>query len=555
MPEPTPTPLPDLPRATVETPRRFRIPLVWVIPLVALSIGLFLAARSYYEQGPLITLAFKTGTGLEPGKTRIKFKDVDVGQITGVALSEDGAGVVATARLAREATRLLVDDTRFWVVSAQVSGSSVSGLGTLLSGAYVGLDVGKSTEARRHFTGLDAPPAVNFDVPGKAFVLQAETLGSLGVGTPIYFRRIEAGQVTGFKLDETGKRLDVQIFVKAPYDRFVTANSRFWNAGGVDVKLGADGVQVNTESMSAILAGGVAFLTPDGDGTEPAPANHAFTLFASRAEALKQASHQVLVYTLRFDETVRGLSVGAPVDFRGIQVGEVSAINPDFHPRSADLGLLVDVKIFPGRMRANPSADKTTFFGKDYRARDFRAFVDQLVAKGLRGQLRSGNLVTGQLYVALDFFPGARPLKVDWNRNPPLLPTQRGSLEELQTTLLRIVARIDRLPLDEIGRDTGKAVARLGSTIDEAERLLKRLDGLAGGDVRETVVEARSAIAETRAAVADARKLLATDAPLQQDMRASLQELARTAQALRHLADTLDRHPEALLRGKPEEKP
>jgi paraquat-inducible protein B len=544
-----------LPQATVETPRRFRIPLVWIIPLVALLIGLFLAARSYYEQGPLITITFKTGAGLEPGKTRIKYKDVDVGQITGVALAEDGAGVVATARLAREAARLLVDDTRFWVVSAQVSGSSVSGLGTLLSGAYVGLDVGKSTEDRRHFKGLDTPPAVNFDVPGKSFLLQAETLGSLSAGTPIYFRRIEAGQVTGFKLDESGKQLAVQIFIKAPYDRFVTTNSRFWNAGGVDVKIGADGVQVNTESMGAILAGGVAFQTPEDGSAEPAPANHAFTLFANRAEALKQANSVVLNYTLRFDESVRGLSVGAPVDFRGIQVGEVTAINPDFHPRTADLGLLVDVKIFPGRMRARHTDNKITFFGKDYQDKHFRAFVDQLVAKGLRGQLRSGNLVTGQLYVALDFFAGAPPVKVDWNRDPPLIPTQRGSLEELQTTLLRIIGRLDKLPLEAIGRDTSKAIAGLGRTIDEAEQLVKRLDGLTSGDVRETVVEARSAITETRAAIADARKLLATDAPLQQDMRASLQELSRAAQALRHLADTLDRHPEALLRGKPEEKP
>ena len=170
------------------------------------------------------------------------------------------------------------------------------------------------------------------------------------------------------------------------------------------------------------------------------------------------------------------------------------------------------------------------------------------ISNGLRAQMRSGNLVTGQLYVALDFFPGAKASKVDWNRKPPLLPTQRGSLEELQTTLLRIVARLDKLPLEDIGRDTQRAIANLGRTIAEAEQLMKRLDGLASGDVRDTVIEARGAIA-------DARKLLASDAPLQQDLRASLQELSRAAQALRTLADTLDRHPEALLRGKPEEKP
>ncbi len=545
MSEPLP---PVLPAATVDTPRRFRIPLVWIIPLVAALIGLFLAAKSYYEQGPTITIQFGTGEGLEPGKTRIKYKDVDVGQIVAVALSDDGAHVVATARLARAAARLLVDDTRFWVVSARVSGSSVSGLGTLLSGAYVGLDVGKSDEERRDFVALDAAPAVTLDVPGRAFLLRAETLGSIAIGTPIYFRRIEAGQVTGFRLDAAGRRLDVQIFIKAPYDRFVTTNSRFWNAGGVDVKIGADGVQVNTESVAAIIAGGIAFQTPDGGPDEAVPPDHAFRLFANRAEALKQPRTEAISYVLRFTESVRGLSVGAPVDFRGIQLGEVVAITPDFRPERADLGLMVEVQIYPELMRDRVTPQNTPYRRKDVHDKDFRAFVDRLIGSGLRGQLRSGNLVTGQLYVALDFFPGATAARIDWAHQPPLMPTQRGSFDELQTTLMRIVARLDRLPLEDIGRDTSKAIAGLGRTIDEAERLLKRLDGLAGSDVRET-------LAEARVAIVDARKLLASDAPLQQDMRASLQELGRAAQALRNLADTLDRHPEALLRGKPEDKP
>lgn len=539
---------PSLPAAVVQPPRRLRIPLVWIIPLVAALIGLFLAVRSYYEQGPVITIQFDTGTGLEPGKTRIKYRDVDVGQITAVALAEDGSHVLATAQLAREAARLLVDDTRFWVVSARVSGGTVSGLDTLLAGAHVGMDVGQSTESRRHFIALREAPVVSFDVPGRSFSLEADNLGSLGVGTPVFYRRIQAGQVTGYKLDEQGKHLDIQVFVQAPYDRFVTANSRFWNASGVDVKLSAEGVQVNTESATSILAGGLAFQTPDGDGDEPAPKDHVFRLFRNRDEALKQPDVNAHTYLLRFHESVRGLSVGAAVDFRGIQVGEVTAIHPAFHARGTDLELLVEVAIFPNRLQARTEQGKALYAGKDYRDKDFRAFIDRLIAGGMRAQLRNGNLVTGQLYVALDFFPAAGPGRADWAQNPPQLPTQRGSLEELQTTLLRVVERIDKLPLDAIGKDTQKAIAGLGRTLDEVEGLVKRLDGLASGDVRDTLIEARGAIADTR-------KLLSSDAPLQQDLRASLQELSRAAQALRHLADSLDRHPEALLRGKPEDKP
>lgn len=544
MTEPTPS---SLPTARVDTPRRFRIPLVWVIPLVAALIGVFLALHTWYQQGPDITIRFKTGEGLEAGKTRIKYKDVDVGQIDSVTLAEDGSYVIAGARLARSADHLLVDDTRFWMVSARVSGSAVSGLGTLLSGTYVGLDAGKSAEARREFTALDDAPVVSFDVPGRYFTLHAETLGSIGIGTPVYFRRMQAGQVTGYRLGEQGKRIEVRVFIKAPYDRFVTDDTRFWNAGGVDVKLGADGVQVNTESLTSILAGGLAFLTPADSPDEPAAAERAFRLFATREEAIRRQVDERQHYVLRFTESVRGLSVGAPVDFRGITIGEVIAIQPQLSPASAEISMQVEVSLQPGRLRT-PGSKSHLPAGATSEDAAFRAFVDQLVAKGLRAQLRNGNLVTGQLYVALDFFPGAGAARPDWAASPPRLPTQRGSLDELQTTLMRIVGKLDKLPIEEIGTDTRKLLASLQRSVDETEALLKRIDNLTDGEVRSTIVEARSAIADTR-------KLIASDAPLQQDLRASLQELGRAAQALRHLADTLDRHPEALLRGKPEEKP
>ncbi|MFZ5504774.1 MAG: intermembrane transport protein PqiB [Pseudomonadota bacterium] len=546
MSDPTP---PALPTAVVDPPRRFRIPLVWVIPIVAALIGLFLAARTWYEQGPVVTLQFRTGAGLEPGKTRIKYKDVDVGQISTVRLAEDGSHVVAIAQMAREAAPLLVEDTRFWVVSAKVSGSAVSGLDTLLSGTYVGMDAGKSGEARRDFVGLEDAPVVSLGVPGRSFALHADSLGSIDVGTPVYFRRIQAGQVTAFKLDDAGQHLDIQVFIKSPYDRFVTIDTRFWNASGIDLKLGAEGLQLNTESATAILAGGLAFETPPGGDTDAAPAGQDFRLFSTRAEALKQPSSNAQIWQLRFTETLRGLSVGAPVDFRGIQIGEVIAISPDVDVDAADVGLQVDIAVFPERMQ---SRKDTT---QDMSEADFRAFVDRLIKRGLRAQQRNGNLVTGQLYVAMDFFPNADTAKVDWAGRPPQLPTQRGSLDELQATLSRIAAKIDRLPLDDIAAETRRAIAGLASAVERTEALMQRLDGLASNEVRAAVAETQQTMAEARAAVADGRRLLASDAPLQQDLRDSLQELSRAAQSLRHLADTLERNPEALLRGKPEEKP
>lgn len=542
----------SLPEATIESPRRFRIPLVWIIPLVAALIGLFLAGRAYYEQGPKVTLQFKSGAGLEAGKTRIKYKDVDVGLITSLALSEDASSVVATAQFPRSAARLLVQDTRFWVVSARVSGGSVSGLGTLLTGAHIDMDVGKSPEPRRDFVALDQPPVVTMDVPGRAFRLHASTLGSLSVGTPVYFRRVEVGQVTGFRLDENGRRLDIQIFVRAPYDRFVTRDTRFWDVSGVDLKLTADGLQVTTESLTSVMSGGVAFLTPEdgsGNDAEPAPPEHAFNLFRTQDAALRQPPQVVETFVLRFSESVRGLSVGAPVTLRGISVGEVKAINVDFDAGAADLGLLVEVDIYPRQLRTRGSAASETS------ATSSRVVLDRMIASGLRAQLRSGNLVTGQLYVALDFFPEAPRASADWKQTPPRLPTTKGSLEELQATLGRVMNKLDKLPIEQIGNDLRQVMARLSATLQQTEVLAKRVDALMAGEARETLAAARSTLEEAQGAMANGRKLLSSEAPLQQDVRLTLQELTRAAQALRELTDALERNPEAVLHGKPEEKP
>lgn len=540
---------PPLPDAVVDPPGRFRLPLVWIIPLVAALIGLFLAVRTWIEQGPVVTLQFSTGAGLEPGKTRIKFKDVDVGQITRVKLADDGTHVLAEAQMAREVTGLLVDDTRFWVVKPRVSGSAVSGLDTLLSGSYVGMEAGKSAESRRDFVALEDAPVVSLDVPGRRFALHSDTLGSLDVGTPVYFRRVPVGQVTGFGMDEQGRHLDIQVFVKAPYDRFVTVDTRFWNASGVDLKLGADGVQLNTESLTSILAGGLAFETPEDGDAEPAPENQDFRVFASRTEAMKQPGAGAQVWRLRFTDTVRGLSVGAPVDFRGLQIGEVLAIQPDVDVDAADIALDVDIAVYPERMSVRGSTVR------HMNDAELHAFIDRLVARGLRAQLRNGNLVTGQLYVAFDIFPDAGKGGVTWAATPPRLPTQRGSLDELQATLARIAAKLDRLPLDDIAAETRTAIAGLARAVEHTDALMQRLDGLASNEVRAAVDEMRSTMAEARTAIADGRRLLDSDAPLQQDLRDSLQELSRAAQSMRHLADMLERNPEAVLRGKPEDKP
>src|SRR5262245_29826554 len=344
---------PDVPEAVAVPRKRFAFQLVWIIPIVAVLVGGWLGVRAILERGPVITIVFKTAEGLEAGKTKIKYKDVEIGVVKTITLSQDRKGIVVTAEISKQAEDFLRTDTQFFVVRPRVTAGGVSGLGTLLSGAYIGLDIGKAKETKRHFVGLDVAPIITGEEAGTQFVLRADDIGSTDVGTPIYFRRLPVGQVVSTALDKDGQGVSFTIFVQTPYDKFVTENTRFWNASGIDITVDASGLQVRTESLVSILVGGIAFQTEPGLASgPPAPAKTTFTLFSDRTQAFRQIDTIVDSYLLVFDGSVRGLSVGAPVDFRGLNVGEVTRIGISLDPDTLTFHMPVAVKIYPRRLAA-----------------------------------------------------------------------------------------------------------------------------------------------------------------------------------------------------------
>lgn len=530
--------MPDFPTAVAIGQSKWRIQLIWIVPIVAMLIAGWLAVQSVMNEGPTIVIRFTTGDGIEAGKTKIKFKNVDVGVIKSLALSDDHKTVLARADMSRNAASMLVDDTRFWVVRPRIAGGTVSGISTLISGSHIGMDIGASSKARRDFTGLESPPVLASGTPGREYVLKSANIGSLDIGSPIFFRRLQVGQVISYALDPDGAGMTLHVFINAPYDKYVTNDSRFWHASGVDVTLDTTGVKIDTESMASVLIGGLAFENPPASTEKvEADARRQYVLFANRADAMKQHDTIVDEYVLNFNESVRGLTVGAPVDFRGIVVGEVAAISARFDPVKKSFDIPVVVKLFPERLISRENWDPS----RKNTASERKQFADYLVSKGLRAQLRTGSLLTGQLYVAIDFFPSAAKATVDWHKETPQLPTVPGNLQGLQESITSLVAKLNAIPFDGISKDLRK-------TLNDADGLLNTMNSDLAPDTKATLAAARETLTS-------ANRALQSDSPLQQSTVDTMQELSRAAISVRSLADYLERHPESLIRGKKADAP
>jgi paraquat-inducible protein B len=522
----------DLPAADIRRRHRFAPSLVWIVPVVAAIAALSLTLRTYLTAGPSITVSFLTAEGVEAGKTEVRYKEVVIGHVVGLDLSGDHARVVVHIRLDKHSRDFAVADTRFWVVRPHVGLGGVSGLGTLLSGVYIASDIGVSKESKTDFTGIEIPPAVLRGEQGHGFSLHSDDLGSLDIGSPLYYRRIRAGRVSGYRLDDNGGGVTIQLFVEAPYDRFVTPSAHFWNASGIDLAINASGLKLNTESLATVIAGGVAFQDFDGADAKPAAEGTRFELYRDLSAAMKPPDGPELEVRMHFNETLRGLVIGSSVDFRGVVIGNVRSINLDYEPATQTFPADVVATIYPQRLgRINER-----FLEAGEGRVNFVGVLQSLIDHGFRAQVRTGNLLTQQLYIAIDAIPNAKPAKFDGSTRPIEIPTAPGSFDALQKQLADIVSKLDKVPFEDIGTE-------LRDVLHNTRLLLGKLDN-------EIAPQARAVLEQAERSLKSLDSTLAQDSPLQRSAGQTLDEVARAAQALRDLADYLGRHPEALIRGK-----
>lgn len=524
---------------------RRRISLVWLIPIVALVIGGWLAYKAFSERGPTITIQFETASGLEANKTKIKFKEVEIGEVTRIAVSKDLKHVLVTAELVRGSEPYLTDKTRFWVTRPRVTAGRVSGLDTLLSGAYIAVDPVAEGKLVRDFVGLEEPPVYTTDVPGSRYILRAERLGSIGVGSPIYYRQIQAGQVIGYDLDPDGKAISIEIFIAAPYNALVRTTTRFWNSSGVDLRVSSEGVEIDSDALLSVLIGGISFSVPETNGKGfPAEEDQYFPLYANQREAMERFYRYRERYTLYFNGSVRGLTVGASVDLRGIRVGRVVDIHLGLDQEGQRFEMPVLIEVEPERIELEMARNKR---------------IPALVEKGLRAQLKPGNLLTGQLYVDLDFHPDAPPAEVAMHDGKRVFPTVPTPLGTLTAKLNGILESVEGFPLQAIGENLSTAAAG-ASTLLNSPALTDAIDELsaATGQIHETLEqidkgalpELTTALEQARSTMAAAEELVSKDSALYAELGSLLRELASAARSIRVMADYLERHPEALIKGK-----
>ena len=399
---------------------------------------------------------------------------------------------------------------------------------------------------------------VTAELPGAHFTLRSKTLGSLDIGSPVYYRRIKAGQVVSQHLDTDGQSLTLKVFVNAPYHELVHKNTRFWNASGLDVKLDASGIRVNTESFVTLMIGGIAFDTPPNlaDGG-PVQEGEVFNLYTSREDILEKTYVLKRKYLLYFEGSVRGLNAGAPVEFRGIQIGQVLDVTLKFDLEKDEVRIPVMIEIESERFAADGTAPEGD---------ERRRMMDVLVKRGLRAQLKSGNLLTGQLLVDLDFHPEASPAQVKWDGEVGVFPTIPAPLEELTTSLVQLLNKLERLPIEQIGndlRDTAhganrlvnsaelrEAVAALNKTAQEAQQMTARLNTTFTPQANEAVKQLNSTLDQAQQTLAEIGDSVSQDSALYVELKRTLTELADAARSIRVMADYLERNPDALIYGK-----
>ena len=542
--------------------------LVWLIPLITLLVGGWLIVKTLSEQGPHVTISFKTAEGIEIGKTKVKYKNLDIGVVEQIKFSDDFSNIILTVEFNQGSEKFLRRNTRFWVVKPQLGLQGASGLSTLISGSYIEIEPGQGA-AQLHFIGLEKQPVVKSDERGKKIVLATQNLGSIDTGSPIYYQGLLAGEIMGYELGNDHKSIYVHAFIKDPFDQLIHGNTNFWQMSGINVSMGAGGFKVETESIRSMMFGGIAFETPET--LEQATTdidNLVFTLHDNHESIQEHAYTRKINFIMFFDSSVRGLNLGAPVEFKGIKVGSVLDIRLEFDSKDTSFRIPVLVEIEPQRIIERENQET----GSPYQR------LKNLVERGLRARLQTGSLLTGQLYVELDMYPGS-PINLSGDDTPyPELPTlATANFGAITQSAEDLLAKLNAIDIDEVTSVLLETIESANKTLNSAIETINNANMLVtapgiteaiedmrislknfksimlkvdNSNIQEAINTGHLALENLSKTLDKTSRMMEPNSPIQYNLIELTREFEETARAIRSLIETLERNPQELIFGK-----
>lgn len=527
--------------------KQARISPIWIVPIVALLIGLWLIYDNYTKAGKQITLSMTNAEGIEAGKTKIKVRNVDIGQVEQVTLSEDLDHIEVIARITPKAEPMLVKDTQLWVVKPRIGLEGISGLNTVISGAYIELQPGKSEEETDQFSVLDQPPISPNGSKGVHVNLIGKVGNALRVGDPVAYQGLRVGRVVSAVFDPKQRQMQHELFIEHPYDVLVTENSRFWTTVGIDVKLDSEGFKANIPTVESLIAGGVSFgHAEDRPMGKPVKSETTFELYANEETARQQIYEQYMEYVLLVDDTVRGLSKGAPVEFRGLRIGTVISVPWKFNSpeRKKEFRYAIPVLIHlePGRLAENGKAD----------LKEWKDRMHHMLQRGLHATLKSGNLITGSVFVDLNMDHRAKTAyRNERFEGLPVMPTSATGLAQIEQKLSDLLDKLNRLNVEPVLSGLDKNLQQSEKTMQEIRALSQQVNQLLNqpdvqqmpSNINQTMQDLRATMLELRGTL----KGLSPESPAYQELTNTLQRLDKALRDIQPLARTLNEQPNAIL--------
>ncbi|HBJ27547.1 MAG: mammalian cell entry protein [Cobetia sp.] len=523
---------------------RRRLSPIWIVPIVALLIGAWMVWHNYASRGPLITIEMETAEGIEAGKTLIKTRNVEVGKVESVRLSDNLDKTIVTARMSKDSERMLNADSRLWVVKPRIGREGISGLNTVLSGAYIQLQPGDSRDEEDHFVALEQPPVTTQDAKGLRIDLTSNDGSVLSDGDPVTYEGFVVGRVESSEFRPSEKEMHYTLYIDSPYHELVTSTTRFWSTSGVSLRLDSQGLQVDVGSLESVLSGGVAFGIPeDLPRGRPVVENTSFTLYSDQEEAREGSFHQAIDYVIMVDDTVRGLSRGAPVEFRGVRLGTVVSVPYRLtHQRVRTLSsfeIPVLIRIEPERLEGQVD---------DEGVAQWKKRLERLFKRGMRATLKSGNLLTGALFVDLDFYDSPPPYKADTFDDIEVMPSVSGGLAQMEAKLNALLDKLNALDVEPVLSNLNKTLSASESLVKRLDKTAGHVDSLLGSEAVQKLPGDISTSIDNLNRTLDG---LTPDSSAYRKLEGDLERLDRVLKKAEPLLDTLEKNPSSLIFDKP----